>query len=60
MGEDPTGFISKHQGLARRDRTAEQIAKEVDAILAADEQTATKLQAAKKAAGLSKKDEVPF
>ena len=26
MGEDPTGFISKHQALARRQRTAEEIA----------------------------------
>jgi hypothetical protein len=30
MGEDPTDFISKHQALARRGRTAEEIAKEID------------------------------
>jgi hypothetical protein len=47
MDEDPTGFISKHQALARRNRTAEQIAQEVDAILSADPQTAPKLTAAK-------------
>jgi len=28
MGEDPTGFISKHQALPRRGRTAEEIARE--------------------------------
>jgi hypothetical protein len=48
MGEDPTGFISKHQALARGKRTAEEIAKEVDAILAADGRTAERLAAAKK------------
>ncbi len=51
MGEDPTGFISKQQALARRGRTAEQIAVEVDAILAADPLTEPKLVAAKKARG---------
>jgi hypothetical protein len=51
MGEDPTGFISKHQALARRNRTAEQIALEVDAILAADPLTAGKLDAAKRSNG---------
>jgi hypothetical protein len=48
MGEDPTGFISKHQALARQNPTAEQIAKEVDALLASDELTADKLKAAKR------------
>ncbi len=47
MGEDPTGFISKHQALARRSRTAEQIAQEVDTILEADELTSAKLSRAK-------------
>jgi TIR domain len=61
MGEDPTGFISKQQALPRRDRSAEEIAKEVDAILSADERTATKLLSAKKARGLKTlKDEIPF
>lgn len=49
MGEDPTGFISKHQALARRRRTAEEIAKEIDSLLNADELTAAKLLDAKKA-----------
>ena len=48
MGEDPTGFISKHQALARRNRTAEQIAQEVDTILVADELTSAKMSLAKK------------
>jgi hypothetical protein len=49
MGEDPTGFISKHQALARRNRTAEIIAAEIDKILARDARTKDKLSAAKAA-----------
>jgi hypothetical protein len=61
MGEDPTGFISKHQALARRSRTAEEIALEVDAILAADPLTAGKLAADKRSNGLIADDEeIPF
>jgi hypothetical protein len=46
--EDPTGFISKHQALPRKNRTAEQIATEVDTMLTADELTAEKMRDAKK------------
>ncbi len=62
MGEDPTGFISKNQALARRNRTAEQIAEEVDALLAADPLTSEKLEAAKKAnhIGVAVDDDIPF
>lgn len=61
MGEDPTGFISKQQALARRDRSADQVAEEVDAILMADERTAMKLANAKSARGIvSLVDEIPF
>jgi len=61
MGEDPTGFISKHQALARQNRTAEQIAKEVDAILAADELTGGRLHAAKVTHGvIADVDDIPF
>lgn len=61
MGEDPTGFISKHQALARRGRSAEDIAKEVDAILSTDDLTAAKLQTAKKASALALGDDnIPF
>ncbi len=47
MGEDPTGFIGKHQALPRRDRRAEDIAKEIDAILAEDPRTKDRLAEAK-------------
>ena len=61
MGEDPTGFISKQQALARRSRTAEEIAAEIDTILSKDAATADKLNSAKRAAGLgSGTDEIPF
>jgi hypothetical protein len=66
MGEDPTGFLSKQQALARRQRTAEEIAREIDNLLAGDELTAAKLLAAKKALGLIAEappdldEEIPF
>jgi hypothetical protein len=60
MGEDPTGFISKQQALARRSRPAEEIALEVDAILAAASLTAGKLDAAKRSNGLIVDEEIPF
>jgi hypothetical protein len=56
MGEDPTGFISKQQALARQRRTAEEIAKEVDALLALDELTADKLKSAKITYGVIARD----
>jgi hypothetical protein len=43
IGEDPAGFISKHQALSRGTRTAEEIAKQIDALLAADPLTADRL-----------------
>lgn len=62
MGEDPTGFISKQQALARRGRTAEQIASEVDAILSADPLTRDKMISAKaaKMSASSLDDDIPF
>jgi TIR domain len=62
MGEDPTGFISKHQALARGRRNAEEVAKEIDALLSVDELTSSKLLAAKKAQGLVTvtDDDIPF
>jgi hypothetical protein len=50
MGEDPTGFIGKHQALPRRNRTAEQIAEEVDKLLEADPRTRERLDEARAAA----------
>jgi TIR domain len=61
MGEDPLGFISHQQALPRRERRAEEIAKEIDAILSADNQTSDKLLRAKEVARmLTSKDEIPF
>jgi len=59
MGEQPTGFISRHQSLPRRSRTAEDIAKEINGLLLADSRTQEKLNAAnppKKASD----DDIPF
>lgn len=47
MGEDPTGFIGKHQALPRRNRTAEQIAEEIDKLLEADARTKERLEEAR-------------
>jgi hypothetical protein len=44
MDEDPTGFISKRQALPRLNRSAEEIAKEVNTLLLEDETTAARLQ----------------
>ena len=62
MGEDPTGFISKHQALSRKGRRAEVVAKEIDALLSDDERTRERLQAAKAARkqSMSADDEIPF
>lgn len=61
MGEDPTGFISKHQALNRGRRSAEDVAAEINGLLAADDRTSARLQSAK----ATQKDEpgtyfVPF
>ena len=60
MGEDPTGFISKQQALPRRNRTAEEIAKEIDSLLSADERCAAKLAAAKHANRVLVDEDIPF
>lgn len=57
MGEDPTGFISKRQALPRRNRTAEQIAEEIDRLLTEDSRTTERLARAKEKAA---PDAVPF
>ncbi len=43
MGEAPTGLVSKHQALGRAGRSAEEIAKEIEALLSADETTASRM-----------------
>lgn len=63
FGEDPTGFISKHQALPRLQRTADEIAAEIDKLLAADPRTAGRLKEAKPASSFSDfdlDDDVPF
>jgi len=67
MGELPDGFLSKHQALARRKRPAEEIAREVDIVLANDDRTYPRLAEAKQARnpvpkGFDKDvdDEIPF
>jgi hypothetical protein len=50
MGEDPTGFISKHQALAGAGRSAQEIAKQLDALLAKDRQTSFRSAVAKRVA----------
>lgn len=46
-GENPVGFLSKDQALPRRNRTAEQIAAEIDRLLKKDSRTASRLADAK-------------
>lgn len=62
MGEDPTGFISKHQAISRGTKKAEDVAKEIDALLRADDRT--KVRYAKcnppKDAYADLDDDIPF
>ncbi|MEO1660095.1 MAG: toll/interleukin-1 receptor domain-containing protein [Pseudomonadota bacterium] len=46
MGEDPTGFLSRRQALARRNRNAEEIAAQISQLLFEDERTKIKLASA--------------
>ncbi|MCW2382835.1 MULTISPECIES: toll/interleukin-1 receptor domain-containing protein [unclassified Sphingobium] len=50
MDEDPTGFIGKHQALPRKNRTAEQIAEEIDKLLEIDPRTTERLNEARDSA----------
>lgn len=63
MGEDPTGFISKRQALPRLNRTAEQIAKEIETLLSQDPLTSGRLLEAQTASGFKVaeiNDDIPF
>ncbi len=61
MGEDPTGFLSKRQALARSTKTAEAIAREIEALLAGDPLTKDRLEAARRAMRApATDDEIPF
>lgn len=62
-GEDPTGFIGKHQALPRLRRSAEEIAAEIDKLLAADPRTNDRLKGAKPAklfTDFDPDEDVPF
>jgi TIR domain len=62
-GEDPTGFIGKHQALSRLDRSAEEIAAEINRLLADDPRTEGRLKAAKPTKSftdLDVEEDVPF
>ena len=62
-GEDPTGFIGKHQALPRLRKSAEEIATEIDKLLVADLRTADRLSEAKLTnsfADYELDDDVPF
>lgn len=58
MGEDPTGFISKQQALSRGNKRAEDIAREIDQLLAEDPRTRDRLSKAKRATLAD--EEIPF
>lgn len=66
MGEDPTGFLGQEQAHPRQKRTAEEVAKEIDALLSRDPRTADRLAEAKSstkprsAFGRDLDDDVPF
>ncbi len=64
MGEDPTGFISKRQALPRKNKRAEEIAKDIDQLLSEDDTTAARLHNAKISCGIIAlpidDDEIPF
>ena len=56
MGEDPKGFISKHQALSRGEKTAEKLASEITALLEKDQRTSGRYLQCKLAAD----DDIPF
>ena len=56
MGEDPTGFISKHQALSRGEKTADQIAKDIDQLILKDQRIKDRYDQCKQA----ELDDVPF
>ena len=56
MGEDPRGFISKHQALFRGEKSAEKLATEIDVLLQRDQRINARYQQCKSAA----EDDLPF
>jgi hypothetical protein len=60
MGEQPSGFISRHQSLPRRNRTAEDIAVEIKGLLLDDSRTEARLRVAASPDMLQPDDDIPF
>lgn len=60
MGEDPTGFISKHQALPRRNRRAEEIADEMYQLMIEDKRTQDRLKLLNGLNEPEQADEIPF
>ncbi len=61
MGEDPAGFISKHQALTRGKKTAEAISSDIVSLLESDERTKEKIFLAKpKSVPADYNDDIPF
>lgn len=60
MGEDPTGFITRQQALSRQNRTAVEIAKEINTLLSEDGRTSGRLAEAEKAHWLDDLNDIPF
>lgn len=58
MGEDPKGFISKHQAISRGIKKAEEVAAEIDILLLKDERTRSRYSFVKPQAQLDL--DVPF
>lgn len=56
MGEDPKGFISKHQALSRGEKTAEELAADIVALLEKDQRISQRYLLCKQSA----EDDVPF
>ncbi len=60
MGEDPKGFVSKHQAIRRRGRDAVGVSEEVVAILTNDPATKTRMAEVKSQHQQIEDDEIPF
>ena len=60
MGEDPKGFISKHQAIRRRGRDAVGVSEEIASILTNDPATKTRMAEVKSKHQQVEDEEIPF
>lgn len=60
MGEDPKGFISKHQAIRRRGRDAVGVSEEIASILTSDPATKTRMAEVKSKHQQVEDEEIPF